>query len=240
MIAIAGYDIRLRPVASFSAVRLGPASAPRLDTFKLGTSRAFLTVLPGDPVAGEAPFERVQATIRRGRAGTEVQLGAGVEDLEILARLEAGPLTRHWAVETEHFACRWPPGLGLASTPEDAPWPFEFYGPSDSFVCLRGPLRGGEVPTPRQLVAPGQELLDEEVTGNGVRMDLEYTREGAVWHQRHHWVGFAREATLLVSGQAPRDIFPGLSQAMNVIVGSLRPSGAGPAALPRRGAEQVN
>jgi hypothetical protein len=240
MIAIAGYHIRLRPVARFSAVRLGPNTAPRPDTFKLGNARAFLTVLPGDFVSEETPFERVQATIRRGRSGTEVQLGGGVEDVEILARLETGPLTRHWAVETEHYACRWPAGLGLASTPSEAAWPFEFYGPNGAFVFLRGPLRGEQVPTPQQMVGEAQEVIDQEVTGNGLRMDLEYTHEGAVWQQRHHWVGFGQETVVLLTGQAPRDIFPGLSQAMDVIAASVRLSGPGPSAPPKRGTAQVN
>jgi hypothetical protein len=240
MLAIAGYHIRLRPVARFSAVRLGPTTAPRPDAFKLGNAKAFLTVLPGDFVSEGTPFERVQATIRRGRAGTEVHLGGGVEDVEILAQLETGPLTRHWAVETEGFACRWPPGLGLASTPAGAAWPFEFYGPNGAFVFLRGPLQGEQVPTPQQMVGPGQELVDQEVTGNGLRMDLEYTHEGAVWNQRHHWVGFAQETAILLTGQAPRDIFAGISQAMDVIVASLRLSGTKAPAQPKRGGAQVH
>jgi hypothetical protein len=230
-VSVAGYGVTLQLLPPFQVNRLSGQKTPdKLILANTGAKLKNALISPGSTIAPSAPLKKEWLgtpgqgvwEYRQGADGTSVALGVGMKDLSEVATFAPGPSERLWFIRTTTYQVKWPPGFKMVSTTSPSQWPFELQGLEGSMIFLRGPLRGAkDVPTPPQLVAPDQKVVNEGSLGHSIWIELEYRYEGAVWRQRHYYGILAKETVVLVTGQAPATHAAELAKACDLIVESL-------------------
>jgi len=233
---LVGYQIRFTPLVPFVFGRSprgpkAPADSLLVAHMASGGVRNVM-IGPGSSVSS-TEFQRVRLggdqdgiwSLKLGDNGTTVLLGDEMNDVSDVGKLAANPSAEStWQIETESYAVAWPDGYVVKS---GARWPFEFHGideGADDLILLRGPLHGAkETPSPPQLVAPGQEVVESNLSTPTPWVEVRYTAQGRAWRQRHFYAVLCPETVVLVTTQGPEARANKLATDGERIASSIKP-----------------
>jgi hypothetical protein len=128
-----------------------------------------------------------------------------------------------WRIEAAAYSCAWTRGLKLRVLPSKVrSWAFELIA-GEGMLFLQGPLRGAaETPTPDDLIAPYQELVDSDMSADAMWLELRYQHGGKTWRQRHQYAVPAAETVVMVTAQAPEGAEGPLFAACHEVARSVR------------------
>jgi hypothetical protein len=149
-----------------------------------------------------------------------VQLDDGVERLDEVLELSAGPASDHWRIETSVYSIRWPDMFAVQSTAE--PPGFDLVGPNEAMVFLQGPFDPRNLPPLTEMASPGQVV--HRLGANWVELD--YQKDEAPWRQVHRLVGYGDDV-VVVTSQAPESWNALVGAAAIGVAESLMPTIAG-------------
>lgn len=115
-----------------------------------------------------------------------------------------GPSTGSWRIETSVFTALWPDEFTIESS-QDAADPTAFYllSAGQAVIFPQGPLPAERVPSPADLVAVGQTLVDRWRVGGIEVVELEYQHEAERWWQSHWLIPHGDQHVLILTAQAP-------------------------------------
>jgi hypothetical protein len=117
--------------------------------------------------------------------GYEVVLEPGTAELSEVAEVFAGPKWYHWRVTSDVLHCSWPKGFAFVSLPGTKPPVFEWVGPDESRVWIRGPILASTLPPPDRLGTPDQRVEKINSLANGPLVELTYRHDNEPWRMFH-------------------------------------------------------
>jgi hypothetical protein len=160
-------------------------------------------------------------------APTRVALGPNTKAAsDVLAFIEETPFSPEWSIVTQHYACAWPKGTTLWSTPTEIGWAFELtHGDAagDAMTYVQAPLPPAQGLTLDALIGDGMRAGARGnlvgASGAGEWLDMHYEVEGTPWVQRRHIMHLGPEEYALVTTQAPE---AGIAAALEVAAAAAR------------------
>ncbi|MGH3390708.1 MAG: hypothetical protein ACRDOO_17720 [Actinomadura sp.] len=117
--------------------------------------------------------------------------------------ISAGPVDQSWRVETSLYSVAWPEGFRIEPPPDGGPSMFDLHGPDGALLYVQGPFADDRLPTPDQLVAPGQTVVVKRRVRDVEVVELAYVHEDAEWRQGYWLVPLGEGRSLVVTAQAP-------------------------------------
>jgi hypothetical protein len=240
-LVIAGYGIELSPRQPVGVTHLedgslifGPLNVAEAKARGHGTIDNVL-VRPGESPTGV--FEKntsgglvTYSTNQRGT--TQLVLGNGMDRFDTLIDgFVAADHPAHWTINAVDHALQWPADFTLRAHGQRqgrvAPYELAHRGAIEKLLILQGALTRAEVPAIDQLAAPGQAVTARGQVGGTcdtvMWIELGYQYEGVGWRQRHYYVPMGRDATYLITAQAPSDSALPMFIGANVVATSLQP-----------------
>jgi hypothetical protein len=146
---------------------------------------------------GDGPDEQVSFECAGRSARIDPRMPQVEETLSGIADVSGVQSPDQWLIEFGRWTVTWPTQFSLISPEEDDDAPFLLHG-DHGLVWVSGPF--SPPPTPTDLVAPGQQLVDQGELGRVNWYELHYAHGGVEWLQRH----VVLPSGLVVTAQAPR------------------------------------
>jgi hypothetical protein len=146
---------------------------------------------------GDGPDEQVAFECAGRSARIDPRMPEVEETLSGVADVSSVESPNEWLIEFGRWTVTWPNHFSLMSPEEDDDAPFLLHG-EKGLVWVSGPF--SPPPTLEDLVAEGQELVDQGEVGLVHWYELHYAHGGVEWLQRHTVL----PAGLVVTAQAPR------------------------------------
>lgn len=139
-----------------------------------------------------------------------------------VADIAVGPTWPTWWLQTSPYRVPLPQGWTAYASGGVAPSAFDLVGPQDSLIFVQTPRH---VPPLDQLVALGQQLVDQGSMAAGDWVTVEYIHDGCSYLQRHIRVSVGKTVAI-VTLQCHSEVFAVVESTQRLLAEAILPGGA--------------